>query len=264
MKTLMKTSDQSIKTLMLAVLICFTSSIMYAQITVVEYMKVKPGQYSTYLEVEEAWSKLHQKSVDNGYLLEWMLYEKMFYGSEDEYDFITINVYPDWATYEKGFPDGYLDQLGEDITTKTGESRSLVRAEAYAMVVGADNSKPSQFLNLLFMKVEQGNAAAYVDMESKYWKVYQEGLIEAGGMNTWGIYQLIVPFGFGGEYNYVAVNGYESMSQGNNITQEANDAAWEKAISGTSDEAINKLTNETRVLVTSEVWRFVKGTVASE
>jgi hypothetical protein len=264
MKTLMKTSDQSIKTLMLAVLICFASNIMYAQISVAQYMKVKPGQYTTYLEVEEAWSKLHQKSVDNGYILAWNLFEKMFSGSEDEYDFITVNVYPDWASYEKGYPDGYYDQLGEDIMTKTGESRSLVRTEVYSMVVGADNSKPSNFSNIVFMKVEQGNASAYVDMESKYYKVYHEGLIEAGGMTDWGIYQRIVPFGFGVDFNYVAANGYESLSQSSNITQEAYDAAWEKAAAGTPDEAINKLTNETRVLVTSEVWRYVMGVAASE
>jgi hypothetical protein len=264
MKTLIKASDQSIKTLMLAVLICFASSIMYAQITVVQFMKVKPGQWSTYLEMEEAWSKLHQKSVDNGYLLEWSLYEKMFHGTEDEYDFITINVYPDWATYEKGLPDGYYDQLGEAIMTKTGESRSMVRAEVYSMVVGADNSGPSKFIMLAFMKVEQGNTSAYVDMESKYYKVYHEGLIEAGGMNSWGIYQRSVPFGFGGEYNYVATNGYESLSQPNSITQEANAAAWEKAAAGTPDDAINKLTNETRVMVTSEVWRYIIGVAASE
>ena len=240
MKTLIKASDQSIKTLMLAVLICFASNIMYAQITVVQFMKVKPGQWSTYLEVEEAWSKLHQKSVDNGYLLSWNLNEKMFHGTEDEYDFITINVYPDWATYEKGFPDGYFDHLGEDIMTKTSESRSIVRAEVYSFVVGADNSKSPKFNMLFFMKVEQGDASAYVDMESKYYKVYQEGMIEAGGMNSWGIYQRIVPFGFGGEYNYVAVNGYESLSQRNSITQEQAAAAWEKAAAGESDEYINK------------------------
>ena len=264
MKALLKASDQTMKTLLFAVLICFASNIMYAQITVAQYMKVKPGQYSTYLEVEEAWSKLHQKSVDNGYILAWTLYEKMFHGTEDEYDFITVNDYPDWATYEKGLPDGYYDQLGEDIMTKTGESRSLVRTEVYSMVVGADNSKPSKFSNIVFMKVEQGNTSAYVDMESKYYKVYHEGLIEAGGMNDWGIYQLMVPFGFGGDFNYVAGNGYESLSQRNSITQEADAAAWEQAAAGETDESITKLTNETRVMVTSEMWRYVMGVATSE
>jgi len=264
MKTLIKASDQTMKTLLFAVLICFVSNIMYAQISVVQYMKVNPGQLSTYLEVEEAWSKLHQKSVDNGYLQAWTLYEKMFHGTEDEYDFITVNVYPDWATYEKGLPDGYFDQLGEDIMTKTGESRSIVRAEVYTMAVGADNSKPSKFIRIAFMNVEQGNSSAYVDMESKYYKVYHEGLIEAGGMNSWGIYQRIVPFGFGGDFNYVAADGFESLSQPNSITEEADDAAWEKAAAGTPDEVIIKLTNETRVMVTSEMWSYIMGVAASE
>jgi hypothetical protein len=263
MKNLMKTSIQTIKSLMFVVLICLMSNIVSAQITVVQFMKVEPGKLSTYLEVEEAWSKLHQKSVDNGYLLAWYLHEKMFHGTEDEYDYVTVNVYPTWATYEKGYPDGYFDQLGEDIMTKTGESRSLVRAEVYTMAVGADNSKPSKFSNLTFMKVEQGNASAYVDMESKYYKEFHEGLIEAGGMNSWGIHQRVVPFGFGGEYNYVAVNGYESLSQQSKITAETYEALWEKA-TGTQDEDINKLTNETRVMVTSEMWRNIMSVVADE
>ena len=260
----MKTSIQTIKSLLFVVLICLMSNIVSAQILVLQFMKVEPGKLSTYLEVEEAWSKLHQKSVDNGYLLAWYLNEKMFHGTEDEYDFVTVNVYPDWATYEKGYPDGYYDQLGEDIMTKTGESRSMVRAEVYSMAVGADNSKPSKVSNLVFMKVEQGNASAYVDMESKYYKVFHEGLIEAGGMNSWGIYQRVVPFGFGGEYNYVAVNGYESLSQRSNVTQETIDMVWEKATAGTTDEDINKLTNETRVMVTSEMWRNIMRVVANE
>jgi len=60
------------------------------------------------------------------------------------------------------------------------------------------------------------------------------------------------------------VDGYESLSQGNSITQEQADAAWEKAAAGESDEAIIKLTNETRVMVTSEVWRYVMGVEANE
>ena len=259
----MKTSIQTIKSLLFVVLICLMSNIVSAQILVLQFMKVEPGKLSTYLEVEEAWSKLHQKSVDNGYLVAWYLNEKMFHGTEDEYDYVTVNIYPDWATYEKGYPDGYYDQLGEDIMTKTGESRSMVRAEVYSMAVGADNSKPSKVSNLVFMKVEQGNASAYVDMESKYYKVFHEGLIEAGGMNSWGIYQRVVPFGFGNDYNYVAVIGYESLSQQSKITAETYEALWEKS-AGTQDEDINKLTNETRVMVTSEMWRNVMGVVADE
>ncbi len=40
--------------------------------------------------------------------------------------------------------------------------------------------------------------------------------------------------------------------------------AWEKAVAGESDEAVIKLTNETRVMVTSERWRYVMGVAANE
>ena len=264
MKDVMKTSVLRIKSWVFIALICLVSNIVTAQITVVSYMKVEPGKQSLYLEVEEAWSKLHQKSIDSGYLLEWRLHEKMFHGTEDEYDFITINVYADWATYEKGFPDGYFDQMGEEMLKKTGESRKMIRQEVFAMAAGAENSKPAKILTLALMKVEQGNTSAYEDMESKYYKAFHEGLIEAGGLNSWGIYRRIMPFGFGGESNYVAVNGFESLAQRGSLADETYDAAWKKAAAGASDDEIDKITNETRVMVRTEMWRNVMSVSASK
>lgn len=244
-------------------IICFMSNIASAQITVVNFMKVKPDKWSEYLEVEKAWSKLHQKSVDNGYLQAWYLNEKMFGGANDEYDYITINVYPDWATYEKELPEGYYSELGEDILTKTRESRTMVRTEVYEMVVGAENSKPANVTNLTFMKVEQGGGSDYEKMESKYYKVFHEGLIEAGGLNGWSIYQRVVPYGFGGDFNYVAANGYESLSQRDKISEETYKTLWKKA-TGTSNEDIRKLTIESRKIVTSEMWRTVMSVTANK
>lgn len=114
------------------------------------------------------------------------------------------------------------------------------------------------------MKVEQRNEEAYVDMEKKYFKVYHEALIESGELNSWGIYRCIVPAGFGNEFNYVAANGYESLTQAWNTSQEANIAALEKAVSGTTSEEVFKLMNETRTMVTTEIWRNVMSIPASE
>jgi hypothetical protein len=262
MKDVIETSILRVKSWVFIALICLVSNIVSAQIAVVSYMKVEPGKWDTYLEVEEAWSKLHQKSVDNGYILAWHLNEKMFHGTQDSYDFVTVNVYADWATYEKGYPDGYFDQMGEEMLKKTGESRKVVRSEVFTMAVGAENSKPGKVMTIAFMKVKQGNSSAYVDMETKYYKVYHEALIEAGGLNSWGIYQRIVPFGFGGKYNYLAVNGFESLAQRSNRSDETIDAAWEKAAAGTSDDEINKITNDSRLMVSSVMWRNVMSVVS--
>ena len=264
MKNLTKSIVLKVKSLALMTLFFLAAYTAAAQVTVVQFMKVQPGQWDTYLEVEKVWSELHQKSVDNGLLLAWSLHEKMFHGSDDEYDFITVNVFPDWETYEKGFPEGYFDQLGEEVMQKTGESRMIIRAEVYQQVASAKNSKPAKYTNLAFMKVEQGNAGKYVNMENKYFKVFHEGLIDAGGMNSWAIYQRIVPYGFGEEFNYVAANGYESLSQQSKITEETYNNAWETAASGDSDEDINKLTNESREMITSEMWRTVMAVSAEE
>ena len=262
MKDIIKLLFQKINSWVFVALILLISNVVAAQIAVVSYMKVEPGKWSEYLEVEEAWSKIHQKSVDNGYILAWHFHEKMFHGTQDNYDFVTVNVYADWATYEKGYPDGYFDQMGEEMLKKTGESRKIVRSEVYAMAVGAENSKAGKVIILAYMKVKQGNSSAYVDMESKYYKVYHEGLIEAGGLNSWGIYQRIVPYGFGGKYNYVAVNTFESLAQRGSLSEETYDAAWKKAAAGTSDDEIDKITNETRVMVSSVMWRNVKSVVS--
>ena len=264
MKDIMKKSVLRINSWVFLALISLVSSVVSAQISVVSYMKVEPGKWDSYLEVEEAWSKLHQKSIDSGYLLEWRLHEKMFHGTDDEYDFITVNVYADWATYEKGFPDGYFDQIGEDMLTKTGESRKIIRSEVYAMAVGAENSKAPKIMTLALMKVEQGNTSAYEDMEAKYYKVYHEALIEAGGLNSWSIYSRVMPYGFGGDYNYVAVNGFESLAQRGSLTEEVYDATWKKAAAGTSEDEMNKITNDSRVMVRSEMWRNVMSVSASK
>lgn len=264
MKDVIKPFVLRIKSWVFVVLICLISNVVSAQFSVVSYMKVEPGQWDTYLEVEEAWSKLHQKSIDSGYLTEWRLHEKMFHGSEDEYDFITVNVYADWATFEKGFPDGYFDQMGEEMLKKTGESRKMIRQEVYTMAIGAENSKPGKVMTLALMKVEQGNTSAYVDMESKYYKVFHEALIEAGGLNSWGIYERNVPYGFGGEYNYVAVNGFESLAQRGSLSEEIYDAAWKKAAAGASDDDIDKITNDTRVITRTEMWKNIMSVSATK
>jgi hypothetical protein len=233
---------------------CLSTNLLQAQIYVVQFMKVKPGMYDTYLEVEEAWSKLHQKSVDNGYILQWSLNEKMFSGSEDEYDFITVQVYKDWATYEKGLPDGYYDQLGEEVMQNTGDSRDLIRTEVYVRVAGAENSKPAKISQLVFMKVEQDNESKYINMERKFYKPFHESIIEAGGRNSWNIYQRIVPYGFGHEFNFVAVDGFENMAQQETLSSDVYDEAWEKAIGDTPESVVDDLTNESRMMVSSEMW----------
>ena len=97
---------------------------------VIEYMKVTQESESTYLEVEKAWTKIHQKRIEEGLSMGWQLWKNSYAGYGDEYQYITINWYKDWAHSFTPLPEGFFDQFfnGEDaeIFAKTVDSRILV------------------------------------------------------------------------------------------------------------------------------------------
>lgn len=252
-----------IKSALILIFVLLFATGLKAQIHVVQYMKVKDDKFSEYLEVEEAWSKLHQKLVDDGSLLGWTLYGKMFGGTNDEYDYITVNTYSDWEVYEKPFPENfYADNLGEEIMNKTGEVRDLIKTEVYVNSVIAENSKPNQIMQLTYMKVDHRNFEKYIDLEKKHYKPFHEALIEAGARNSWGIYQRIAPWG--GNFNFVAINGFDKLSQSAAVSGDAIDAAWENARQGVAENQINEETFDAREMVHSEYWRRVMGVQAEQ
>jgi len=221
-------------------------------------MKVKDGKFQEYLDVEKGWMDLHQKLIDEGNLQAWTLYSKMFSGTNDEYDYITVNVYPDWAAYEKPVSESIMNYVNEnlmDVMDKTTEVRDLVRAEVYEASVLADNIKPAEIITLGYMKVAQTDYQKYVDVEKKYFKPYHEGLIEAGAINSWGIYRKTTPAA--GKFDFLAVNGYEKLSQPDGVSGEVMNEAWEKAANGVPDDQILKETYDAREMVHSEYWQKI-------
>ena len=244
---------------LLVALVFATSTWLQAQIYVVEYMKVTPGQGENYLKVEKEWAKLHQKRLDMGIINAWSLYQKLMWGANDEYDYATVTQYPNWKSYEGAYPEGLEEGFDEEIMEMTGQTRTLVRSEAYVQRSSASNSKPSPVISIAFMQVAQGMGGDYVEMEDTYFKKFHEGLIEAGARNSWGVYQRISPFGTGNGYNYVAVNGYESLAHmdGEGVAEGTYDAAWEKARGDKTMDEIGEMANTTRDMVSTVMWRRI-------
>jgi hypothetical protein len=105
------------------------------------------------------------------------------------------------------------------------------------------------------MKVAQTDYQKYVDVEKKYFKPYHEGLIEAGARNSWGIYWKTTPMA--GKFDFLAVNGYEKLSQPDGVSDEVMNEAWKKAANGVPDDQIMKETFNAREMVHSEYWRKI-------
>lgn len=107
----------------------------------VDYMKVKPGNESAYVEVEQnIWKPIHNEFIKAGARVGWSLWSKVFpAGSASDYQFVTVNYFPDFqkigaadynAAYEKAHPGKNMDELGD----KTTNSRDLVRSELWQVV----------------------------------------------------------------------------------------------------------------------------------
>ena len=70
----MKSTSRILLFLLLAVL---PITLMAQNPTIIlAYMKVTPGHYGDYLEVEQAWKEVHQKAVELGVHNGWQLWRK--------------------------------------------------------------------------------------------------------------------------------------------------------------------------------------------
>jgi len=161
---------------------------------IASFMKVTPGHTSDYLEVEQAWKKIHQKAVNEGLYTSWQLYRKLHTGTNDPYDYITVtwyesyeasynvNITPEWA--EEVYS---LDEQAEFIE-KTMATRENVNEEVYHMAVSVDNPQPIKYLVVVRNHIPPDRRTEYFKMEREIFKPYQEEVIRRGALAQWGIW----------------------------------------------------------------------------
>ena len=69
------------------------------RIYVFDFMKVEPGGEDRYVQAETRWWKpVHAERIKNGSMRSWSLYRVRYPdGAAREYDFLTVNVFDDFA-----------------------------------------------------------------------------------------------------------------------------------------------------------------------
>jgi hypothetical protein len=232
------------------------------QVAVVDYMKVPPGGGSKYLEVEKAWKKLHQARLDAGLILGWSLYEVMFSGAEDAYQYATVTMYKSLDDYEKSFdqsvvskayPD-YKEKDWDNFGEKTGASRTLTNTKLFYYVVGIDPKDITQekYLMISTMRVKPTGMEAYEKMEKDWYKPLHTQMIKQGAMEGWSIWGKWL--GDATEYQYVAVNSYSSFDQ---MTRGNYTEAIKKALPGKNPAEITAKTYAARDMTGSQIWKKI-------
>ncbi|HKI88552.1 MAG TPA: hypothetical protein VKA38_05945 [Draconibacterium sp.] len=237
---------------------------------VVEFMKVEPGQEGNYLELEQKiWKPIHQERVNQGKLFGWILYQVMYTGTDDAYNYATVNVYANSANFENPY-DG-IDfakvhpgkDMGEEFT-KTINTRKLVKSQlisrvTYANPGGGENTAPHKYIVVNFMKSKPGGNL--VQLETEMAKPTSEELIKSGTWAGWSLWSNVFPRGAGMESDFVTVDNYPDFSKlgSANYMQ-----AFTKANPGKDwAEFANKAANA-RVMVRSELWKLVDAVFAGQ
>ncbi|HSO87712.1 MAG TPA: hypothetical protein VLQ91_14240 [Draconibacterium sp.] len=229
----------------------------------VECMKVKPENESRYLEVEKnIWKPLHIERAKQGNIVGWFLYKVRFTGTNDAYNYVTVTLFSNPANLEDPWKN--IDPVkvlpGKDLDAvmkETGESRDLVSASVInrmASVYRDGGPGDFKYIQLDYMKVEQGKDNEYIDVETNVWKAVHQEFIKAGSRVGWSLWGRVFPSGAGLDYQYATVNYFSDFSK---IGVADYNDAFSKAHAGKNTDDLFAKTNASRVLVKSELWEVV-------
>ncbi len=229
----------------------------------VECMKVKPENESKYLEIEKnIWKPLHLERAKQGNIVGWFLYKVWFTGTDDKYNYVTVTLFSDPLKIENSWKN--VDQAkilpGKDLDAamkETGESREMVSSSLInrqASVYREGGPGDFKYIQLDYMKVEQGKENDYWDSETNIWKPVHQEFIKAGSRVGWSLWGRVFPSGAGLDYQYVTVNYMADFSK---IGVADYNDAFAKAHAGKNMDDLFAKTNASRVLVKSELWEVI-------
>jgi L-rhamnose mutarotase len=232
------------------------STTLYA---LVEYMKVKPADVDNYLELEKTfWKPIHEERVNQKEIKGWRIFAVKYTGTSDEYNFVTATFFDDVTKLEKVYNvDVEKVHPGKDIQKvyqETLKSRELVKSNLLVWNSSINGNVPYKYLQVNFMKVKQGEESAYLNIENLIWKPVHEELAKAGLKSGWSVWSVVYPGGSGNDYQFLAVDDLSEFKQ---IEMAGYESAFRKVHTGKNMDELMNQTNNSRILVRSELWELL-------
>jgi hypothetical protein len=220
---------------------------------VVEYMHIPEGKSeAAYIATEKLWQRLHQRAVDAGICLTWVL-ERVENGGRG--DFATIRVYSSLEKLNDPWPDSIQKDLFNAEETKivqrTEETRDLIHRELWqyeATAATVPAGDPSSYISVEFMKPKEGKSSDYYNLEKNTYLKIHQARVQKGDMKNWIFFSRVFPSGTDSQYDFITVNVYPRP-----------DVEWDSKIveSTLGKEAAAKLADPStvRTMVRQELWR---------
>jgi len=258
----MKTTNRTLLILLALAITCSVQS-QYMGASV-GYMKVKPGQWSNYLELEKQAKEFHQARVEKGIVTQWHLYQKMYSGDDDPYDFIVVSFYDDYMKSQNPFPKELVDEMytSEEqaaFMKKVGETRSQVKAEYYDQLVASEVFKPAKYLRVNQYKVKPGDRGKYVQSRREITQPLFSEFVKRGHMAGWSLWSKLT---YDKEFQFVSVDAFEEFGQWKEGMPY--EEIWKEVHPDKEQSEVQPEYSDLRMPVRSEYWKLVEFTVPKQ
>ncbi|WP_297094624.1 hypothetical protein [uncultured Draconibacterium sp.] len=235
---------------------------------VVDLMKVKPGNDVKYLELEQnVFKPIHQERINQGIIVAWFLYQVVYVGDNDPYNYVTVNVYADPTKLEtpyagidfnKILPGKDLNLIMEEtVKARTIVQEQLMRRVNFAYPEGGENLGPHKYIVVNYMKTKPGGN--YVQLENQIGQPTAAELVKSGAWSGWTFWSNVYPSGTNMAADYVTVDYYSDFTKVGSFNymeafQKAHpDKEWAETMQGFSNS---------RDMIRTELWKLLDAAIA--
>ena len=230
---------------------------------VVDLMKVEPENASSYVEIEQnIWKPIHQERIKKGLIVGWVMYEVMYAGSDDPYNYVTVNVYANPPNLENPyqgmvFKDIHPDKDLNAEMEKTAKLRKVTRSQLmsrsnFAYPEGAEGTADYQYIVVNYMKTLPGGN--FMQLEEELAKPVSQQLIKNGNWAGWTVWSNVFPRGSVMESDVVTVDYYPDFSTIGTVNYRG---AFEQAHPGKDWSEFTQKVGSSRNMVRSELWKLI-------
>jgi len=253
---MMKTVNRALLTIV-ALAFSFSLSAQYAGATL-EYVKIKPGQYKAYMELEKSVVDFHHKRIEEGIITRWALYEKLYASPSDPYSHILVALNDDYKKTENAYPKELIDanfteEEQADFWKKASSSREIVKSEYYDRVTFAEGGQPYKYLRFIRYQVDKG--WEFEQIRKELLKPLFDEVVKREINAGWSIWKKDPN---DRKFQYIAVNTYAEYGDWKNDMQ-LGEIFKEVFPDKDLDEA-RKSVMTTRTEINHEYWKLVMST----
>jgi len=228
-------------------------------------VKVNPGKSAEFTKLYATTIKrFHQARKEGGAQIGWMLAKMLIpAGEEAPYHYVS-------TTFHDKFPE--LDQIPEQMAPfieKAGTTpekflaalndvSTLVRRSVSRGIETVGVVEPGDYVRVDFMKVAQGKAGDYVDLERTIYKSLHEQRLKDGLISAWGFSYVTMPGGSERPFDFFTTNAVKKSELIPRLTGGYGAEAFSKVHPNVNYVGTVMKTQELRTIVRSYLMRVVE------